>query len=61
MKILQAIDGRFGKRVLKPQYRFWWRLFNYGILFILFVKFIMFPFIDWWSKIINSLNYAIWG
>lgn len=60
-QILYAIDGRFGKRVLLPQYRVWWRLFTYGTLFILFVKFVLFPFFEWWDKVIAFLNYVIWG
>ena len=31
-KVLKAIDGRFGNKVLKPQYRVYWRLFTYGTL-----------------------------
>lgn len=61
MKILYAIDGRFGKKVLKPQYRVWWRLFTYGTLFMLFVRFVLFPFFQWWNGIVSLLNHIIWG
>lgn len=57
-KILYAIDGRFGKKVLKDQYRSWWRLMTYGTLVILFV---MFPILEWWSGVVDFLNYVIWG
>lgn len=60
-QLLQVIDGRFGNRVLKQQYRKWWRLFTYGTIFTLFVRFIMFPFFEWWDGVVDFLNYVIWG
>lgn len=60
-KILYAIDGRFGKKVLKDQYRNWWRLMTYGTLVILFIRFVMFPILEWWSGVVDFLNYVIWG
>lgn len=59
--ILYAIDGRFGRRVLKKQYRGYWRLMTYGTLAILFIRFVMFPFFQWWDGVVNFLNYVIWG
>lgn len=59
--ILWFIDGRFGNRVLKQQYRRWWRIMTYGTLIFLFFKFIMFPFMEWWSGVVALLNYIIWG
>ena len=59
--IVNGIDGRFGNRVLKPQCRRWWRLMTYGTLFILFVRFVMFPFFEWWNGVVRFLNYVIWG
>lgn len=59
--ILGAIDGRFGKKVLKDQYRSWWRLMTYGTLVILFIRFVMFPILEWWSGVVDFLNYVIWG
>ena len=60
-KILYAIDGRFGRRVLKEQYRGYWRLMTYGTLTILFIRFVMFPILEWWSGVVDFLNYVIWG
>lgn len=60
-KILYAIDGRFGKKVLKDQYRSWWRLMTYGTLVILFIRFVMFPILNWWQGVVDFLNYVIWG
>lgn len=59
--ILGAIDGRFGKKVLKDQYRNWWRLFTYGTIIMLFIRFVMFPFFEWWQGVVDFLNYVIWG
>lgn len=61
MRILYAIDGRFGNKVLKPQYRSWWRLFTYGTLIVLFLRFIMLPILEWWEGVVRFLNYVIWG
>ena len=60
-KILYAIDGRFGRRVLKEQYRGHWRLMNYGTLAILFIRFVMFPILEWWQGVVDFINYIIWG
>ena len=60
-KVLYAIDGRFGKKVLKDQYRSWCRLMTYGTLVILFIRFVMFPILEWWSGVVDFLNYVIWG
>lgn len=59
--ILGVIDGRFGKKVLKDQYRNWWRLMTYGTLVILFIRLVMFPIMEWWSCVVDFLNYVIWG
>lgn len=60
-KLLYAIDGRFGRKVLKKQYRGYWRLFTYGTLSILFIRFVMFPILEWWSGAVDFMNYVIWG
>lgn len=60
-RVLYVIDGRVGNRVLKPKYRKWWRLFTYGTLVILFIRFVMFPILDWWSGVVDFLNYVIGG
>lgn len=59
--ILGAIDGRFGKKVLKPRYRKIWQCITYGTLSWLFIRYVMFPFFDWWDGIVSFLNYVIWG
>lgn len=61
MRILYAIDGRFGNKVLKPQYRSWWRLFTYGTLVILLFRFVLVPILNWWQGVVDFLNYVIWG
>lgn len=60
-KVLKAIDGHFGNKVLKPQYRVYWRLFTYGTLFILFLRFVMVPLLNCWDVVVRLLNYVIWG
>lgn len=58
--VAKAIDGRFGNKVLKPKFRRPWQFLTYGILsyfsFILLCK-----VFNWWSGIVDMLNYIIWG
>lgn len=58
---VEFVDGRFGRKVLKPQYRRWWRVATYGTLAVLFVRFVMCPFFAWWDKVVDFFNYVIWG
>lgn len=59
--ILYAIDGRFGKWVLKPEYRTWWRVATYGTLIALFFMYIFIPFMNWWQGVVDYINYVRWG
>ena len=61
LTVLKAVDGRFGKRVLIPQYRRWWRVMTYGALAFMFFRFVVCPFFAWWDKVVAFLNYVIWG
>lgn len=59
--ILYAVDGRFGKWVLKPEYRTWWRVATYGTLIVLFFIYIFIPIMDWWQGVVDYINYVRWG
>lgn len=61
LTILQAIDGKFGKKVLKPKYRIFWRIVTYSGMIYLGCKFVLFPFFEWWDKVVKLMNYIIWG
>lgn len=60
LTVIKVIDGRFGNKVLKPKFRIPWQFLTYGILsyfsFILLCK-----VFNWWSGIVDMLNYIIWG
>ena len=58
--VAKAIDGRFGNRVLKPKFRRPWQFLTYGILSYLSLILIC-KFFNWWSSIVDMLNYIIWG
>jgi len=58
--ILNAIDGRFGKKVLKPIYRKIWRTITYGSLIIVLI-YLFVQFMNFWDKVVDFLNYVIWG
>ena len=58
---LKAVDGRFGRKVLKRPYRRVWRVLTYGSLFLLLWNFVIVPFFQWWDGVVRFLNYVIWG
>lgn len=58
---LQFIDGRFGKIVLKPKFRLWWRIVTYSTVVLLLWKFIVSPFFEAWERVISFVNYVAWG
>lgn len=59
--ILWALDGKFGRRVLKPKYRRIWRCITWGSLAILFFIYVLIPLFDFWDKVVITTNYVIWG
>lgn len=59
--VLQFIDGRFGKRVLKPKFRIFWRIVTYSLVVIFLWTFVLTPFLDYWERVVNRMNYVIWG
>lgn len=58
---LQFIDGRFGKRVLKPKFRMIWRIVTYSVMAMLLWKFIVFPLFEAWERMVSFVNYIAWG
>lgn len=58
---LQFIDGRFGKRVLKPKFRLIWRIVTYSVMAMLLWKFIVFPLFEAWERMVSFVNYIAWG
>lgn len=61
MKLIDFMNGRFGKVALKKPYRLLWKWMTWGTLAFLFIRFVLFPFIGWWESVVISLNYIIWG
>lgn len=59
--LLQVINGRFGKRVLKPQPRAVWQFITYGTISLLMFRFILAPLFNWWEGIVHFANFVIWG
>lgn len=59
--VLQFIDGRFGKRVLKRKFRICWRVVTYSLVMIFLWTFVITPFFDAWGRVIDFMNYVIWG
>jgi len=59
-KILYAINGRFGNKVLKLKYRRIWKTITYGIISFLFV-YISIQIIQIWDVIVRLLNFLVWG
>ena len=59
--ILWALDGKFGRRVLKPKYRRIWRCITWGSLAVLFFIYILIPFFEFWNRFVSAINYIRWG
>lgn len=58
--ILWALDGKFGRRVLKPKYRRIWRCITWGSLAILFFIHILIPLFEFWDRVVDTINYIRW-
>lgn len=58
---LGVIDGRFGRYVLKPQYRRYWRAVTYSAIIILLFIYVIVPAMNFWQGIVSYLNYLRWG
>lgn len=61
IKIIEVLDGKFGKRVLKPKYRRIWRCITWGSLAVLFFIYVLIPFFEFWDKVVRIINYVRWG
>ena len=59
--ILWALDGKFGRRVLKPKYRRIWRCITWGSLAVLFFIYVLIPFFEFGNKVVRIINYVHWG
>ena len=58
--ILWALDGKFGRRVLKPKYRRIWRCITRGSLAVLFFIYILIPLFEFWDRVVDTINYIRW-
>lgn len=59
--ILWALDGKFGRKVLKPKYRRIWRCITWGSIAVLFFIYVLIPFFEFWDKVVRIINYVRWG
>lgn len=59
-KVADLYNGRFGKYWLKEKYARRWRWFWNAVLIGLFL-WGFFLFLQWWSGVVDFLNYVIWG
>lgn len=58
--VLDGIDGRFGRRILKPKFRCCWRILTYGTLIALFLIYVFIPLMDYWQEIVDYINSVRW-
>lgn len=59
--IVNALDGKFGNRVLKQPYRDYYRVVVWATLTFLIWRYLLVPFLVWWDKVIHGMNNIIWG
>lgn len=58
---LNFMNGRFGRKTLKEPYRKIWRIVMWSGFVVLVMVFILMPLIEAWSRVVDVLNYIIWG
>lgn len=61
LMLLNFIDGKFGKRVLKRKFRIVWRFVTYGTIAYLIMRFVFIPLLEWWDGVVHFINYLAWG
>lgn len=59
--VANALNGKFGKRVLRQPYRNYYRVVAGFILVSLVWNYVAVPFFGWWDGVIRMFNYVIWG
>lgn len=59
--IVNALNGKFGNRVLKQPYRDYYRVVVWITLTVLIWRYLLVPFFGWWDKVIHGANNIIWG
>ncbi len=59
--IWDAINGRFGNKVLKYKPRRVWKWFTYSASIFYLSVFIILPFFELLHKFLRFVNYVVWG
>lgn len=59
--ILWGLDGKFGRRVLKPKYRRIWRCITWGSLAVFTFIYVIIPILNAWQRLVDIINYVRWG
>lgn len=59
--IVNALNGKFGNRVLKQPYRDYYRVVVWITLAVLIWRYLLVSFFGWWDKVIHGANNIIWG
>lgn len=55
------LNGRVGHYRLIQPWRRCWSIFAWSAFLLAFWTFVACPLIEWWSGIVDFLNYVIWG
>lgn len=59
--LYNVMNGHFGKRRLKKPYVYVWRFLTWGTFVWVLFTWVLTPFFAWWDRVIDFLNYVIWG
>lgn len=59
-KLVNFFKGRFGKYRLRKPFRTYWGALWIVSFTVIFLKYIMFPFFEFWDSVILNLNHLIW-
>lgn len=56
-----GMNGKFGKYRMREPYVYVWKVIAWGLFVWAVFTWIFVPFFNWWSKVVDFLNYIIWG
>lgn len=59
--LYHGMNGRFGKCRLNKPYVYVWRFLTWGTFVWVLFTWVLAPFFAWWDRVIDFMNYVIWG
>lgn len=61
MVVINFLNGKFGRYRLIQPYRRIWKIITWTTVMVIAWIYVVCPFFDCWQRIVNHVNYVIWG